>query len=67
MNINVEIAGYYVVFSMALAVFAYILLRDKRKMPLFDALLVLVLMVVPPFSLLALWLLNARPNKIKPG
>jgi hypothetical protein len=67
MEVNATVIGYavviYMVFSLCLAVLSYFLLKNNRKAPSSDALMVLLLMLVPPLSLIALFIFYLKPNK----
>lgn len=67
MNINVETLGYfmfyYMLSSIILAIVSYPILKENRKCPSKDALIVLFLMVIPPFNVIALFVFYLIENK----
>ncbi len=51
-NINVEYVGYYLLFAVVLAFFAYFALQTKSPKPLKDALFILLALVFPPLAII---------------
>jgi hypothetical protein len=64
MNINANIIGYYIVFSIVLALISYFILKGNRKSPSKDAFVILLLMIVPPFGVIALFIFYLKNNKV---
>jgi len=54
MELNINVIGYWFVFSLLLSLVAYFLLKPTREFPFRDSVIILLLSVIPPLSLLAL-------------
>jgi lipopolysaccharide export LptBFGC system permease protein LptF len=51
-NINLAYVGYYLLFAVILALFAYLALQTKSPKPLKDALFILLALVLPPLAII---------------